>query len=175
MKVKVTPTGTCWVRGCKAPAYRRRCDRHYGVCILCKAKIEPERGRNALYCSTCVVIVRRTSARKAYKPAAKEPCVRKPPVRLSTPRQLDLTATSGCPSGYVYRLWDAAGGCLYVGLTRRSDPLERVLEHQAETWWSDVVRADYVAVLEGSVSVAEGQQAAKLKPRHNLYLVEQTL
>jgi hypothetical protein len=68
---------------------------------------------------------------------------------------------------FIYRLWNSAGECLYVGKTIQLHPLCRVAEHQKQEWWSEVARADYVSVV-GDLSLAEAKQIKDLNPKYNV-------
>lgn len=67
----------------------------------------------------------------------------------------------------VYRLWDAAGACLYVGKSAQVHPVLRVMTHRYKDWWADVATADYVTVLPEHLDQAELDQIRELTPRHN--------
>ena len=67
----------------------------------------------------------------------------------------------------VYRLWDAAGGCLYVGKSAQVHPILRVMTHRYKPWWGEVATADYVTVLPEHLDQAELDQIRELNPRHN--------
>ena len=70
----------------------------------------------------------------------------------------------------VYRLWDKAGTCLYVGKSVRSHPLLRIAQHSTKSWWNEVASADYVTVEKFSdLNRAEAEQIYTLNPRHNIY------
>lgn len=69
---------------------------------------------------------------------------------------------------FVYRFWNAAGDCLYVGKTTAPDPIIRAYKHSYTTsWWPEVARADYVNV-EGDLNAAETCQIAELRPKYNI-------
>ena len=69
--------------------------------------------------------------------------------------------------GFVYRLWDAAGQCIYVGQTKRR-PAIRIAQHQDRPWWSDVVRADYIEVPLSDLRAEESRQIEYLAPRETI-------
>jgi hypothetical protein len=72
---------------------------------------------------------------------------------------------------YVYRCWDAAGRCLYIGRAGECRPCRvssRLGEHKRKAWWPDVTRVD-VAVLASPQAIwAEEQfQIEQHDPIHN--------
>jgi len=83
-------------------------------------------------------------------------------MNLSEPIPLELT-----PRAWVYRLWNEDSDCIYVGQHRGFHPAVRVKAHRAQPWWNEVVRADYVEVLEGDLDIAEKQQIHDLNARYN--------
>ncbi len=83
----------------------------------------------------------------------------------------------------VYRLWNAAGECLYVGKTAQHHPLLRVLGHRGASWWPEVARADFIPVKDWAavvefeevpgrwgrtvLDVFEQAQIHEQRPKHN--------
>jgi hypothetical protein len=88
------------------------------------------------------------------------------PAFLGEPVELTLLDES---AAYVYRLWNASGECIYVGKTRRVHPILRVINHAEKTWWPEVARADYVAVLDPlRLDSTEGHFIKMLQPKYNI-------
>lgn len=80
----------------------------------------------------------------------------------------DATEVEISSHKYVYRLWDAFGACLYVGKHDGWHLAERVRRHHKLPWWNEVVRADYIKVLNGAdLNATEGMQIRELHPRYN--------
>ena len=71
---------------------------------------------------------------------------------------------------YVYRLWDANGQCLYVGMVGGTRGLrERIREHrQGKPWFREVARLNYIECGPDAVNDEEKRQIAELRPLHNI-------
>lgn len=71
--------------------------------------------------------------------------------------------------GWVYRLWDAAGDLLYIGMTGRK-PAKRLDEHRrTKKWWQQVARIDAVPCRSRNEAAAEEvRQIRALRPKHNI-------
>lgn len=67
----------------------------------------------------------------------------------------------------VYRLWNAAGNCLYVGKSAQVHPILRVISHRSKAWWGEVARADFITVAPESLDRAELDQIAIWVPKYN--------
>jgi hypothetical protein len=73
----------------------------------------------------------------------------------------------------VYRCWDAADSCLYVGWSSRQMLTRRISDHMRDwqhrtQWWRDVARVDYLEFADDSSAQAEErQQIYLLRPPHN--------
>jgi hypothetical protein len=92
------------------------------------------------------------------------PVLRQPP-EFGEPIELALPEEQ---QAFVYRLWNAAGECLYVGQTTRP-VIVRLCQHRyTQPWWDEVARADYVEVLDGDLDWAEECQIAELHPKYNV-------
>jgi hypothetical protein len=132
-------------------------------CLDCEADASGFRS----YCCAC----------KQYRDACSRARTRNPnftpieklvadPPTLSEPVELVVSDDS---AAYVYRLWNEAGDCLYVGQTTRVHPILRAIQHKQQYWWPEVARADYVAVLDPSrLEDAERYEIVILKPKYNV-------
>jgi hypothetical protein len=128
------------------------------LCADCRIGIG-HRGNGANRCEACQRLFR-----KEIQGAKAEAERMVNPPHLGDPIELAL------PTGqeaFVYRLWNSAAECLYVGKTTQL-VLLRVMEHRYQPWWPEVARADYVAVLDGDLDWAEECQIAELRPKHNV-------
>jgi hypothetical protein len=87
------------------------------------------------------------------------------PPRFGEPVELQLSSDQ---VGFIYRLWNSAGECLYVGQTTTPHPILRVMAHRSRDWWPEVARADYAEVLGGDLDWAEECQIKELRPKYNI-------
>jgi predicted GIY-YIG superfamily endonuclease len=68
----------------------------------------------------------------------------------------------------MYRLYDAGGGLLYIGITQR-EPRERFKEHRKTMlWWPEVARRD-VLLLDVTFHAAELLERAAIRDERPLY------
>lgn len=75
----------------------------------------------------------------------------------------DMAYTRTC----VYRLYDAEGALLYVGLTK--NPLGRFSKHGAKPWWREVAYKELVWFDNRTdAQVAERQAIFHEEPVHNV-------
>lgn len=74
-------------------------------------------------------------------------------------------------SAVLYRVRNAAGDLLYVGIT--SSALRRASEHaDAKGWWSDVASIEVEAFeTRDEATAAERRAVANEQPRHNVHFV----
>lgn len=75
------------------------------------------------------------------------------------------------PGYYVYRLWDADGKCMYVGMVGDNVPRRlsaRLGQHRRDkTWWPAVARIDAATCAQFTVHEEEARQIEALRPYRN--------
>ncbi len=86
----------------------------------------------------------------------------------SAPADGESPPFAGDSSQWLYRLYDAAGALLYVGVTQCGE--ERFAEHRAaKSWWPDVDRTTVQTyATRAEVLLAERQAIYREKPLHNI-------
>lgn len=67
----------------------------------------------------------------------------------------------------IYRLYDATGALLYVGVTWRLD--RRMSKHTAKPWWHQVVRREISNTTSRDDAARQERQAIEVeRPRYNI-------
>lgn len=90
----------------------------------------------------------------------------KPETASSRWRRADLHLATH-PEVVLYRLFDASGALLYVGVSR--DPFERLRRHaQKKEWWAEVARIDLSVCATYRTALTQEREAIAVeRPLHN--------